>query len=158
MNLAIVFAPCTPGKYSETSPETECLEVIIISYETLRGIISLTTHAILARELKRCFSAHARKATRPLYAITRPIPHARLRCGARKHYVVRSVLRRIFWIAHNVLCMSGAAGDGRTIHTYIHFAHDIPVYVGLAQARPNYDLIALSKLTCTRSGFECCKD
>ena len=29
-NLAIVFAPCTPRKYSETSPETECLEVIII--------------------------------------------------------------------------------------------------------------------------------
>ena len=41
---------------------------------------------------------------------------ARLRSGGRKHYNVRSVLRGIFWNAHSVLCMSGAAGDGRTIH------------------------------------------
>ena len=39
---------------------------------------------------------------------------------ARKHYNMRSVLRGIFWNAHNVLCMGGAAGDGRTIHIYIH--------------------------------------
>ena len=45
---------------------------------------------------------------------------ARLRSGGRKHYNVRSVLRGIFWNAHSVLCMSGAAGDGRTIHTYIY--------------------------------------
>ena len=42
-----------------------------------------------------------------------------LRSGGRKHYNMRSVLRRIFWNAHSVLCMSGAAGDGRTIHIYI---------------------------------------
>ena len=45
---------------------------------------------------------------------------ARLRSGGRKHYNIRSVLRGIFWNAHSVLCMSGAAGDGRTIHTYIY--------------------------------------
>ena len=45
---------------------------------------------------------------------------ARLRSGGRKHYNMRSVLRGIFWNAHSVLCMSGAAGDGRTIHTYIY--------------------------------------
>ena len=45
---------------------------------------------------------------------------ARLRSGGRKHYNMRSVLRGIFWNAHSVFCMSGAAGDGRTIHTYIH--------------------------------------
>ena len=39
---------------------------------------------------------------------------ARLRSGGRKHYNMRSVLRGIFWNAHSVLCMSGAAGDGRT--------------------------------------------
>ena len=43
---------------------------------------------------------------------------ARLRSGGRKRYNVRSVLRGIFWNAHSVLCMSGAAGDGRTIHRY----------------------------------------
>ena len=65
---------------------------------------------------------------------------ARLRSGGCKHYNMQSVLRGIFWNAHSVLCMSGAAGDGRTIHTYIlykQFAHDCPVYVGFAQARPN---------------------
>ena len=45
---------------------------------------------------------------------------ARLRSGGRKHYNMRSVLHGIFWNAHSVLCMSGAAGDGRTIHTYIY--------------------------------------
>ena len=45
---------------------------------------------------------------------------ARLRSGGRKHYNMRSVLRGIFWNAHSVLCMSGAAGDGRTIHIYIY--------------------------------------
>ena len=45
---------------------------------------------------------------------------ARLRSGGRKHYNMRSVLRGIFWNVHSVLCMSGAAGDGRTIHTYIY--------------------------------------
>ena len=34
-------------------------------------------------------------------------------------------------------CMKRRAGDGRTIYTYIHFAHSCTVYVGLAQARPN---------------------
>ena len=48
-----------------------------------------------------------------------------------------------FGMHTSTMYMSGTAGDGRTIHTYnIHtykqFAHDIPVYVGLAQARPNY--------------------
>ena len=64
---------------------------------------------------------------------------ARLRSGGRKHYNMRSVLRGIFWNGHSVLCMSGAAGDGRTIHIYIYkqFAHECLVYVGLAQARPN---------------------
>ena len=72
---------------------------------------------------------------------------ARLRSGGRKHYNMRSVLRGIFWNAHRVLCMSGAAGDGCTIHIYIYiytyiyiykqFAHVFLVYVGLAQARPN---------------------
>ena len=67
---------------------------------------------------------------------------ARLRSGGRKHYNMRSVLRGIFWNGHSVLCMSGAAGDGCTIHTYIYniykqFAHECLVYVGLAQARPN---------------------
>ena len=62
---------------------------------------------------------------------------ARLRSGGRKHYNMRSVLRGIFWIAHSVLCMSDAVGGGRTIHIiYKQFAHDFPVYVGLAQARP----------------------
>ena len=65
-NLAIVFAPCTSRKYSETSPKTECVEVILISYETLRGITSLTTHASLADSSARAeemwFSVHARKA------------------------------------------------------------------------------------------------
>ena len=32
-----------------------------------------------------------------------------LHSGARKHYNVRSVLYEIFWNAHSVLCMSGAA-------------------------------------------------
>ena len=27
----------------------------------------------------------------------------------RKHYNMRSILRGVFWNAHNVLCMSGAA-------------------------------------------------
>ena len=49
--------------------------------------------------------------------------------------------------AQNIACglsterMKWRASDSRTIHTYkhtyIHFAHDIPVYVGLAQAHPN---------------------
>ena len=64
---------------------------------------------------------------------------AHLRSGGRKHYNMRSVLRGIFWNSHSVMCMSGAVGDGRTIHTYIYkqFAHDYLIYVGLAQARPN---------------------
>ena len=66
---------------------------------------------------------------------------ARLRSGGRKHYNMRSVLGGIFWNGHSVLCMSGAAGDGRTIHTCIYiykqFAHECLVYVGLAQARSN---------------------
>ena len=62
---------------------------------------------------------------------------ARLRSRARKHYNMRSVLRGIFWITHNVLCMGGAAGDSRTGRT-IQFAHTCTVYVGLAQARPKY--------------------
>ena len=71
---------------------------------------------------------------------------ARLRSGGCKHYNMRSVLRGIFWNAHSVLCMSGAAGDGRTIHIYKHniykqFAHDYPVYVVLAQARPNNNIM-----------------
>ena len=71
---------------------------------------------------------------------------ARLHSGGRKHYNMQSVLRGIFWNAHSasVLCMSGAAGDGRTIHTHIYiykqFAHECLVYVGLAQARPNDEL------------------
>ena len=46
-----------------------------------------------------------------------------LRSGGRKHYNMRSVLRGIFWNAHSVLvlCMSGAAGDDRTIHTYNNY-------------------------------------
>ena len=50
---------------------------------------------------------------------------ARLRSGGRKHYNMRSVLHRIFWNVHSVLCMSGAAGDGHTIHTK-QFVHDYP--------------------------------
>ena len=67
---------------------------------------------------------------------------ARLRSGGRKHYNMRSVLRGMFWNGHSVLCMSGAAGDGRIayIHIYKQFAHVFLVYVGLAQARPNYDV------------------
>ena len=50
----------------------------------------------------------------PLFEIQRTIISsttwaARLRSRARKHYNMRSVLRRIFWNAHNVLCMGGAA-------------------------------------------------
>ena len=45
---------------------------------------------------------------------------ARLRSGERKHYNMRSVLHGIFWNGHSVLCMSGAAGDGRIAYiTYI---------------------------------------
>ena len=65
---------------------------------------------------------------------------ARLRNGGRKHYNMRSVLRGIFWNAHSVLCMSGAAGDGRTIHinnSRMTFLVYVTSYVGLAQARPN---------------------
>ena len=45
---------------------------------------------------------------------------ARLRSEGRKHYnlKMRSRLRGIFWNAHKYNHMSGAAGDGRTIHTY----------------------------------------
>ena len=46
---------------------------------------------------------------------------ARLRSGEHKHYNMRSVLRGIFWNAHSVLCMSGAAGESRTI--YINNSH-----------------------------------
>ena len=83
---------------------------------------------------------------------------ARLRSGGRKHYNMRSVLRGIFWNAHSVLCMSGAAGDGRTIpypyiYIYKQFAHECLVYVGLAQARPNHILRALLYRLCgARSG------
>ena len=62
---------------------------------------------------------------------------ARLHSEGRKHYNMRPLLCGIFWNAHQYnVYMSSAAGDGRTIH--IQFAHDIPVYVGLAQACPNY--------------------
>ena len=65
---------------------------------------------------------------------------ARLRSGGRKHYNMRSVLRGIFWNAHSVLCMSGAAGDGRTIYiNNSRMCYPSMVYVGLAQARPNYN-------------------
>ena len=56
---------------------------------------------------------------------------ARLRSGGRKHYNMRSVLRGIFWNVHSVSCMSGAAGDGRTIHTYIH------IYIYINNSRMN---------------------
>ena len=66
---------------------------------------------------------------------------ARLRSGGRKHYNMRSVLRGIFWNAHGVLCMSGAAGDGRTTqlalyHTYIH----IIIYIYINNSRMSYRL------------------
>ena len=73
---------------------------------------------------------------------------ARLRSGGRKHYNMLSVLRGIFWNAYSVLCMSGAAGDGRTIHIYKQFAHECLVYVGLAQARPRIILRALLYRLC----------
>ena len=59
---------------------------------------------------------------------------SRLRSGGRKHYNRRSVLRGIFWNAHGVLvlCMSGAAGDGRTIHTYIY------IYIYINNSRMSY--------------------
>ena len=44
---------------------------------------------------------------------------------------MRSALRGIFLNAHNVLCMSGAAGDGRTINIRAH-SHR------LCGARPRY--------------------
>ena len=50
---------------------------------------------------------------------------ARLRSGGRKHYNMRSVLRGIFWNVHSVLCMRGAAGDGRTIHIIYIYTSDM---------------------------------
>ena len=47
----------------------------------------------------------------------------RLRSRAHKFYNMRSILRGIFWNAHNVLYMGGAADDGRTIQTNKQFAH-----------------------------------
>ena len=60
-NLAIVVTPCTPRKYSETSQETEFLEVIIIQLrDSSRHHITVS-----ARAEKMWFSAHAHEATRP---------------------------------------------------------------------------------------------
>ena len=65
-HLAIVVAPCTPRKYSETSPETECLEVIIIQLrDSSRHHITGHPRKSSARAENMSFSTHARKATRP---------------------------------------------------------------------------------------------
>ena len=49
-------------------------------------------------------------------------------------YIARSILER----AQCIVYERRSAGDGRTIHIYKQIAHTCLVYVGLAQARPNY--------------------
>ena len=70
-----------------------------------------------------------------------PVARLRLLSRVRKHYNMRSYCAEYFGMRMHVLCMSGAAGDGRTYRsgrTIYEFAHTCTVYVGLAQARPNY--------------------
>ena len=63
----------------------------------------------------------------------------RLRSGAHKHYPERASIIVIRPVEHDALCTRAAAGDERTIYTYIHiqFVHIVLIYVGLALACPN---------------------
>ena len=65
---------------------------------------------------------------------------ARLRSRARKHYNMRSVLRGIFGM-RTMYCVWAAPWV--TVVPYKQFAHTCTVYVGLAQARPNYVALQL---------------
>ena len=59
-----------------------------------------------------------------------PTPHARLCCGARKHYAMWSVLRRIFWIAHNVLCKASYVGVIKFWGPHENGDPRVPIFTG----------------------------
>ena len=56
-------------------------------------------------------------------------------------YIARSILER----AQCIVYERRSAGDGRTIQINKQIAHTCLVYVGLAQARPNYRRSHISK-------------
>ena len=114
------------------------LSILRFSYYLLWNLLSLCPWADVGKR-------HAGQWCHFIINMIVAMYAASLCSGARKHYKVRYVLRRIFWNAHIMHCV-WAALRGWWSHNvpYIHIntsriqCHVPSIYVGFAQARPNY--------------------
>ena len=102
---------------------------IALIWSSLAYLCSIDSAASLSR--RRCRHTCLCSSVRAALSLTRRFANLdslcsavsaamRLRSGARKHYVEHANIIVMRPVEHNALCTRGAAGDGRTIYTYIH--------------------------------------